>query len=314
MIFTYILLALIFFALVFVVFPSIVLFFVTFSRKKIVYLENYKFKDTYIEPYEEMMKNEAAKLRENASEDVSITADDGAVLTGQYFDKGFKKTVIFFHGFCSDPFTNFSAQANDLIEKGFNILFVHQRGHVGSGGRFAGLGLLEQKDVLNWTSFAKDNLGAEEILIYGTSMGCASVSYASSKLDPSTVKLLVLDCGYTSPWEQMIFGSGQRNLSVARIAMPLIRLWAKLIVGVDIKEKVTASLCKNKIPALFIHGEKDSTVSSEQGLANYESCASEKTKLFIAEAEHAISYVTDRETVRNKLSDLTDTYFKGEEK
>lgn len=309
MIFTYVLLALISFLLVFVVFPSIVLFFVIFSKKKNVYIENYKFKGTYIEPYEELMKNEAAKLRENDSSEVKITAYDGAVLTGQYFDKGFKRTAVFFHGFCSDPFTNFSAQANDLIENGFNILFVHQRGHVGSGGRFAGLGLLEQNDVLSWTAFVKNDLGAEEILIYGTSMGCAAVSYASSKIDEPAVKMLILDCGFTSPWDQMIFGSSQKKIKVAQLAMPLIRLWAKLIVGVDIKKKVTESLGKNRIPSVFIHGEADSTVSAAQGLANYESCASEKTKIFVPGAEHAISYVTDREHVKGLILEKIKIYF-----
>ena len=289
--------------------PALIAFFKIFSRKKIVFLEEYRFKDTYLAPFEKPIKDNAARLRLNESRPVKMSSFDGKVMSGLYFDKNSDKTAVFFHGFCSDPFMNFSAQANDLIENGFNILFVYQRAHSGSEGRYAGLGMIERNDVTAWSEYAVRELGAKEILIYGMSAGCAAVSYASCDLNPDYVKAIVPDCGFSSPWDQMERNCRIRNIPPV-IILPMVRLITKIVIGKDIKKSVMESLAKNRVPALFIHGEGDSTIPPAQGEQNYNSCSSEKEKLFVKDAEHALAYIAGGEETKKAFIQFVNKYFK----
>ena len=291
--------------LVFVLGPAIGSFFTVFGRRKVTPLYQLDMTHGYLTPYREELLTAADRLEAVPHTEVRMTAADGAVLAADWYDRGSSVTVIMVHGFSADKLTNFAVQADLLVRDGYNVLLPENRAHARSGGKRSTMGICEQYDVLAWTEYASGTLGSRQIVLYGMSMGCTAVSYASDKLDPDKVRALVLDCGYTSPWEQM--RDDMRKWHVPNLLlMPHIRLLGRLVLKADIRTPVTDSLNKCRIPALFIHGTDDHSVLFERGQTNYRSCASEKQALFVEGADHTVSCLRGGDTALCTLMTFID--------
>ena len=66
-----------------------------------------------------------------------------------------------------------------------------------------------------------------------------------------------------------------------------------------------------KVPVLFIHGTDDRFVPIEMTYENYKACASPKRLLVVPGAEHAMSYLIDKEGYENSVIEFWkdfDTY------
>ena len=264
-------------------------------------------KSTYA-PWSDEILAAFKKIRSLSPAEVSAVSNDGAVLKAEWLDRGSDRTAIFVHGFCATPFNNFAVQTCAFYERGYNVLAVWQRGHGKSGGRYTSLGILEQNDVLTWVDWAREHTAGDNIVLYGLSMGGASVAYASDKLTRETVRAMILDCCYPSPYYQMYAGKGKRAIIWAPI-MPLIRLFAKLFVHIDIKQPTSDSLEKATVPAFFIAGLADKRVPYSQFKLNYEACASEKELLAVPDAPHALAFVQAEPGQREHLFRFIEKYF-----
>ena len=225
-------------------------------------------------------------------QNVSCTSTDGLTLTGEYWDLGKERTAIFFHGYRSDPMVNFAVEADIFATEGYNLLVVRQRGHEEGSRAASAMGLKEQFDVLSWNEWALSRAGVKQTVIYGMSMGGATIAYASDKLDPAVTEALIIDSGYISPYAQ-IYGDCKSRHLPGPLLMPVIRLFARLRYGIDIKQQTDASLKNAKVPCFFIHGTGDRTVPFKQGKQNFEACSARKA-LFTAEgADHTKAFLTE---------------------
>ena len=61
------------------------------------------------------------------------------------------------------------------------------------------------------------------------------------------------------------------------------------------------ALKNTTIPVLFIHGSDDHFVPIEMTYENYKACASEKRLLVVPGAEHAMSYIVDKEKYEDAI-------------
>ena len=272
---------------------SVVATFITFN---IVFLrrdEKGQKKDpasnAYLKRYEKELKDSIRFLLAKKAEKVHITSKDGLKLAADFYDAGSDRTALFFHGYTSLPMANFAIIGRKFYERGYNILLITHRAHGESEGEYCTLGLLEQEDVISWTEWCRDR-GLGQLVLYGISMGCASVSYASDRLDKELVRALILDCGFSSPYEQ-ISNDGRKMHVPYQLIMPILTQLARKRLGINLKQKVSDSLSKCKIPALFIHGVCDSTVDIKYGIENYESCSSEKKMIKVEGAEHTMAFL-----------------------
>ncbi len=75
-------------------------------------------------PYAEPIRAAYANLSALPKTDVSIRADDGTVLSGEYYDLGRTRTAIFVHGYRTEPYVNFSVQCEAFLRHGFNLLLM----------------------------------------------------------------------------------------------------------------------------------------------------------------------------------------------
>ncbi len=83
--------------------------------------------------------------------------------------------------------------------------------------------------------------------------------------------------------------------------MPLIILFSRLILGVNITQKTTGSLKNARVPAVFMIGLSDKTVPPNFFRAIYDSCSSEKELIEVAHAPHALAFAQADHAERERL-------------
>ena len=298
--FVFIAIAILLIYLLFVVSPATVMFFIFFSHKNTKTLKERNLKNTYMEPFIGQISTAASNLSDHIHCNLITKGFDGSELNASFYDSGSEKTVIMMHGFNCDPMINFSVQAIDFIDSGFNVLIPCERAHNENKSNYTGFGLLEQYDVLSWIKkIRSDKIG--KIVLYGISMGASAIAYSSDKIPAdSGVSAIVLDCGFTSPSTLLKFSCKRKHLP-AFLLMPVIRFLGKIIIKVDIKRKATIPLSKNKVPVFVIHGKNDTTVPVENGHEIFQSIRSAKESFFVDEAEHTLGYLVGGNSLKKHL-------------
>ncbi len=262
-------------------------------------------KKSYYIPYAPLLESADRTLRALSFTEVSLVARDGITLRADYSDRGSDRTAILFHGYRATPLTNCLYQAALFADAGYNILLVHQRAHGKSEGRYCTLGHTEQLDTLAWIDLAANMPAVAHIVLYGVSMGAVSIAFASDKIAEPKVRAMVLDCGFSSIYDQL--SADCRKLHVPRwTVLPLLRLMYRYRFGADLKTPVTASLAATGIPALFLHGTADESVPLSQGEANYAACASPKQAYFIPDAAHTCVMMQGGDEAKTVLWNFLD--------
>ena len=261
---------------------------------------------THYAPYAEKLIGCIKNLRHEEYEELCITSYDGKKLYAEYYDRGYDKTAIMVHGYRSNPLNNFSYIGGKLLERGYNLLFIHHRAHGKSEGNFISMGQREYKDVLKWVELIAARESVKKIIIYGTSMGAATVGYASDKIKTDKVKMLALDCGFTSFFDQLSHLIKSGHAPVLIIGVLPFFLWG-LLTGVRMKRSTTKCIKNSHIPACFIHGESDTSVPIGHTLKNYEACPNEKLLITVPEAGHTTSLLVGGEETTEKFLSFLDS-------
>ena len=257
------------------------------------------------EPYRQEMARIYHQLNDRPCEFVTVTSHDGLTLSGRYYHvKDGAPLDIGFHGYRSSPLTDFSGGSELSFQLGHNVLLVDERAHGKSEGRTITFGILERQDVLRWVEYAVDHFGPDtEIILYGVSMGAATVLMASGLELPGNVKGIIADCPYSSPKAIIRKVAGQMGIP-AWLAWPFVKIGAKVYGGFDIDETDAARAVKNtKVPILIIHGECDGFVPCEMS-----DIVSENpefvTRHTFPNADHGISYLVDTTRYRQIVTDF----------
>ena len=209
----------------------------------------------------ELQNMVAAKLEQKSCEVVEITAQDGTTLVGHLHRcKHAKRTVIAMHGWRSSWSKDFGMIADFLFEHKCNVLFAEQRGQGRSGGSHMSFGLMERYDCLDWICWVgTQQFGDLPIYLAGISMGASTVLMTGGFALPESVRGIIADCGFTSPYDiwkhiaehNLNIQYGQlRDYTVTRLCQKRIPLDPKSYSCIQ------AMRCC-KVPVLFIHGTDD---------------------------------------------------------
>ena len=247
------------------------------------------------EPYRDEISRLYQQIQSRYCEPVTIFSDDGLKLFGRYYHVRDGAPVdLCFHGYRSRPFTDFAGGSELSFEMEHNVLLVDQRAHGRSEGRSISFGIRERWDVLSWIDYVLKRFGNEtQILLYGVSMGAATVLMASGLELPANVKGIVADCPYSVPMD-IILHVGKSNPLPQWLIRPFVILGAKIYGGFDIQEADATEAVKNtKVPILILHGAADDfvpAVMSEQAQLSNPSMIRRET---FPGAGHALSYLSD---------------------
>ncbi len=236
---------------------------------------------------EEKSESALKWLDENAV-DVTQKSYDDLKLHSYYVDQGSDVTILLVHGYRS----NGESVINPIkrfYKEGYNMLIPDLRGHGKSEGDYIGMGLDDRKDIMMWIDYLIEN-DHNAIVLYGISMGGATILNVSSEDLPLQVKAIVSDCAYSSIIELLKYHLDLDDIK-NKTALTLASFMTYIRAGYRIEDVVPINKVKeSKVPILFIHGEKDDFVPCGMVYDLYESVKCPKQLLVLSEAKHANSF------------------------
>ena len=239
-------------------------------------------------------------------------------LPGDFFPakKPTKRIAILFHGYTSCGMNDCSNMAEYFMENGYSSLIVDHRSHGKSEGRYIGFGILDRYDCLKWIEYVEERFGGDcEIVLYGVSMGAATVLMASG-LDnfPKNVRAIISDCAFTSPYD--VF----KHILIRDYHLPPKPILAvkericRAKAGYGFNDCSTLdAVKKGGCPILFIHGTEDTFVPTVMSEQNYNACTGEKQLLLVENAGHAASLYENRELYEATVIKFLEQYLPQKE-
>lgn len=197
--------------------------------------------------------------------------------------------VIICHGYTGAG-KYMTGAARHFYERGYNVLLPDARGHGESAGNYIGMGWHDRLDLVAWAEGLAAQDQSSQIVLYGVSMGAATVLMASGEALPSNVKAVVEDCGYTSAKEEFKYQMKQLYGLPAFPILDFSSLVARLRAGYFLGEaSALVQVEKSKTPTLFIHGTEDTFVPSFMVEQLYEAAPVEKQLYLVEGAGHGLS-------------------------
>ena len=162
---------------------------------------------------------------------------------------------------------------------------------------------------MRWIEGIVGHCPKAQIVLYGISMGAATVMMASGEKLPPQVKAVVEDCGYCSPAEQVrymldfLFGLDAFPLLYATSVICRIRGGYSLF-----EVSAEQQLKKTSLPVLFIHGDCDRFVPFYMLQRVYNAAAGPKQMAVFNGARHGESSINEPERYRKLIADFLSQY------
>lgn len=229
-------------------------------------------------------------------EEVWIKSFDGLRLKGYYLknESSNGKVMILCHGYRSFPFFDFSASAKEYFSRGFDLLYIVQRAHADSEGKYITFGINERFDLLKWIDYVNiRHNGKAEILLLGVSMGAATVKFALGEKLSENVKGAVCDCGFNSPKDILAFQliAVFKNKHLARFMTYFVSFASFCMTGHFLgKINSEKTLKSTTIPVVFAHGKADDVVPFEMSEKSYRAKPVNKSFIVSDKAAHGLVY------------------------
>lgn len=231
-------------------------------------------------------------LQETGYVEVDMTSNyDGINLHGYRIEQlePTNKWVIIAHGYGSEAL-EYANSARHFYKLGYNVLMPDARGHGSSEGDYIGMGWHDRLDFIQWTEGIATEYPNSEIVLYGVSMGGATVMMASGEELPSNVKAIVEDCGYSSVKEEFAYQLkgvfGLPEFPIIDFASVVTKVRAGYTFG---EASAIDQVAKSKTPIMFIHGTEDTFVPFEMVYDVYDATTAEKKLLTVEGSGHGKS-------------------------
>ena len=248
------------------------------------------------------------KLITREYEDVYITSFDGLKLHGRYYHvKDGAPLNIGFHGYRATALRDFCVGANESLKRGHNLILIDERGQGESEGNTITMGIKERYDAVSWANYAVERFGDDvKIVLYGVSMGAATVVMSTALDLPKNVTGVIADCPFDSPKDILLDVCEKEHKIPKKIAYPLIYLAGKLFGKFDINATTCSkSVKKSKIPVVILHGEDDLYVPCDMSENIEKSNSALVSRYTFPDAGHGLSFFSDKKRYR----DIAESFF-----
>lgn len=261
----------------------------------------------------EVIAEETKEWYENTDiETVSISSYDGLTLYADIYHTHPEnsKWAILVHGYTASRMM-MPSYGCMFSRHGYNLLAPDLKGHGESEGDYIGMGWPDRKDILSWIDVILERDPEAEIVLYGVSMGAATVMMTSGETLPTNVKAIVEDCGYTSVWD--IFAD-EMDVLFHLPTFPLLNTasWiASWRAGYNFTEASSVEQVKKaSVPMMFIHGSEDNFVHTDMVYQVYEACPTEKDIMVVENAGHGQSYYYAPQIYEERVFSFLENYVK----
>lgn len=262
-------------------------------------------------PSQQPKKDREIWFNENCTKKVSLTSFDGLSLTGYIAENAFHSQawIIIAHGYTNSA-SSMSSYAQGFYEMGFNMLLPDARGHGSSQGSYIGMGWHERKDIKSWIDYLIDNYPEPQILLFGVSMGAATVMMASGEPLPLNVRAVIEDCGYTSVKDEFSYQLKHCFHLPYFPILPAASIITRIKAGYSIIREGSAieQIKRSHIPTLFIHGTADDFVPFYMLDELYKAASCPKQYLAVEGASHAKACSANPELYWRTIKDFLEPY------
>jgi fermentation-respiration switch protein FrsA (DUF1100 family) len=250
---------------------------------------------------------------------ISVRSHDGLTLQGWFFaprgnnsgDPLGNTTVIMAHGYAGDP-RQLGNIVQGMYNLGYNLLLPSARGCGDSQGDYIGFGLFDRLDYLRWIDWVKERTapyGPVNIILYGISMGGATVLMTGGENPPPEVKVIINDCGYTSLYDELLHQMKMRYHFQNEGFLKLVSRVSGKRAGYSFEEvSVLDQVKKIRIPVFFIHGDADTFVPFEMGRILYEACPAPKEFYIVKGAGHGEAHGNNPEEYYRRITQFLRKY------
>lgn len=274
-----------------------------------------------IDGKEEIRRKNIAWLEKYGYERHHIVNADGNKLTAYLMRPKKESNVYVFcsHGYRNKGKPEWCYYTKHYVEElGINMFFVDHQGAGESEGKYVGFGSFESRDSLQWLEYMNETFGSDiEIFLHGISMGSATVMLmtGSDKL-PENVRFTIADCGFTSALDEFTYKLENLGLPKKPI-IPIMCDYNRKRAGYDFGKDTNAleAVGRAKIPMMFIHGGSDIFVPTYMVNQLFDACSSPyKDKLIVPGADHAESYLIDKQACEDKMNEFIGKFIKAKAK
>ncbi len=236
-----------------------------------------------------------------------ISARNGTILHGIAAKNSGSRWAVIMHGYDSEG-KNMADCAEQFYARGFNVLLPDQRGYGLSEGRKTSMGEKEQYDLIEWIKRVIHDENASEVVLYGVSMGAATVMLTAGHKLPEQVIAVIEDCGYTSVYDEFKYNLKRMFHLPAFPILNIVDLLCRFRDGWSLKTGASciSAVKKSALPILFIHGSADEFVPFYMQDELYNAAACKKEKLVIYGAVHAQSAEIDPQLYWSTVFDFIE--------
>lgn len=247
--------------------------------------------DTAADDWESKIEANKNWLIEVNAGDIYMQSYDGLNLHASQITAKEKSNlwVILCHGYNSQG-SSMVSSARTFYEMGYHLLLPDARGAGESEGSYTGMGWNDRLDVVGWIDEIIRQDSDAQIVLYGVSMGGATVMMVSGEDLPENVKAIVEDCGYSSVWDEFSYQLKEVFHLPAFPIMHFASLVTRVRAGFWLGEAdAVAQVAKSKTPILFIHGDTDTFVPFSMLQEVYDATDVEKEMLIAKGAGHGMA-------------------------
>lgn len=202
-------------------------------------------------------------------ENISIKADDGAVLKGWYVQpqKFNGNAVVLLHGI-TDNREGVAGYGKIFLDRGYAVLLPDARAHGESGGALATYGIKEAGDLHEWVSwlYAGSLQSPQCVYGFGESYG-AALLLQSLALEPRFCAVVVEDSFSTAREMSYERVSGPLHLgpwfgkTFGRLMIDAAVLYSRMRYRIDLLQPSPLyGLQHSKVPVLLIQGAQDQSI------------------------------------------------------
>jgi len=188
-------------------------------------------------------------------EEINFQSSDGIKLNAWFIpSNNTKATIIVMHGYPADK-ANLLGTAG-FLSKDFNVFLFDFRYFGKSEGKYTTIGYLEKNDLLGAIKYLEKEKNLTKIGIYGFSLG-GGVALMTNH---NNVKAIVTDSSYARLSNML--NHMYRIFSIFKYPLSyLTKLYGMVFLGMNIDSINPVDNIKNiNVPILLIHAEKDSQI------------------------------------------------------
>lgn len=197
--------------------------------------------------------------------------------------------AVLCHGYSGNGTQN-ATSAYKFYEQGYNLVMPDARGHGESEGDYIGMGWDDRLDIVDWIGQIVEEDPDAQIVLFGVSMGGATVMMVSGEDLPDNVKAIVEDCGYTSAWDEFSYQLKMLFKLPEFPSMHCASIVTKLRAGWWLGEgSAIEQVANSKTPIFFIHGDEDTFVPYFMQQEVYDVATVEKDILIVEGAGHGMA-------------------------